>query len=664
VRLLSPGRVVFVATFALYTAYTAPGLYLRDSGELTTAAFTLGVAHETGFALWCLWVKALTFIPLGEVATRANLSSALAGATAAWLAFRAVVSLAPGDKAAIAAGVGAAALTTAGLTMFRAATVAEVYTTATATLAAAMILWTRAARGDRRAGLLLALLGGLSFGLHAEVRLLIGPAAIVLALVRLRRGDRWPLVAPTALALGTAVVCYLPLRAARAPAANWANPRTLGGLVAHLAAARIRRAFAGEMFHDVGAHLAAFVRQTEGQLGLVAILVALGGLAWLLRAPARRPLGLVLALVLVGDALYSSCLNPMAIDDLQVGHPTALAIAIAAGAGMLAAARKLGRAAPWAAGALAVLVTVPAALADVDGKLGLGPEASTWAAAALAQAPPRALVLVESDDLAASSSYEQNVAGARPDVTVLVRQIVWDLPETAARVQRGGNELHADPRLRHIIDEALPARAILWEAGQDPAPLPLEPDVPLYRLRVTPPPLPPARPLAERIEQLLLPARDPTARRLLSSQLSNLGRLFLQRADLPRATALFEAARAVRPGDAVAAIDLAVVRARQGDLLGALTLVDGVLEREPDRLLARLNAGRYRLRLGDFDGAARDFATAQLRAPFDPAPLVGLARVAQARADRAGARRLVQQAQKLAPDDPEARALGKELDRP
>ncbi|HEX4458630.1 MAG TPA: tetratricopeptide repeat protein, partial [Polyangia bacterium] len=551
-----------------------------------------------------------------------------------------------------------------GLTMFRAATVAEVYATATATLAFTIILWTRAARGDRRAGLVLALVGGLSLGLHAQVRLLIGPAAIVLALVRLRRGDRWPLVAPTAMALGMSVVAYLPLRAARAPAANWADPRTFGGVLSQLAAARIRRAFVGEMFHDVGAHLVTFARTTEGQLGLVAILVALGGLAWLLAAPARRPLGLILAIVLVGDALYSAAFNPMAIDDLQVGHPTALALAIAAGAGVLAAARKLGRAAPWAAGALAVLVTVPAALADSDGKFGLGPEASTWAGAALAEAPPRALVLLNSDDLAAGASYEQYVAGARPDVTVLVRQVVWDQPETAARMRRGGNELHADARLRHIIDEALPTRAILWEAGQDPAPLPLAPDVPLYHLRASLPPLPPARPLAERIEQLLQPAHDPTARRLLSSQVSNLGRLFLQRGDIVRAAALFEAARAIRPGDAVAATDLAVVRARQGDVQGALVLVDEVLAREPARLTARLNAGRYRLRLGDFDGATRDFTEAQRRAPLDPAPLVGLARVAEARADHDTARRLVQQAQKLSPDDPETRALAKELDRP
>ena len=136
-----------------------------------------------------------------------------------------------------------------------------------------------------------------------------------------------------------AVVAYLPLRAARAPVANWADPRTLGRVVAYLGAARIRGAFADEMFHDVGRHLGAFVRLTEGQLGIPALLFAAGGLGWLWAARARRPLAAILSLVLVGDAFYSAALNPMAIEDLQCGHPTALVLAIAAGAGIVAAAR-------------------------------------------------------------------------------------------------------------------------------------------------------------------------------------------------------------------------------------------------------------------------------------------------------------------------------------
>src|SRR3954468_23638700 len=92
---VSLGAVVFVAAFALFVACAAPGLYLRDAGELTTAAFTLGVAHPTGFALWALLAKAATLVPVGEVATRVSFFSALAGAATAWLAYRAVRTLAP-----------------------------------------------------------------------------------------------------------------------------------------------------------------------------------------------------------------------------------------------------------------------------------------------------------------------------------------------------------------------------------------------------------------------------------------------------------------------------------------------------------------------------------------------------------------------------------------
>src|SRR3954471_7750569 len=93
------GVAVCVVACAVLAAAAAPGLYLRDSGELTTASFTLGVAHETGFPLWCLLGKLCTFIPVGEVATRVNLLSAITGALAAYGAYRILVEIGGGDRA-------------------------------------------------------------------------------------------------------------------------------------------------------------------------------------------------------------------------------------------------------------------------------------------------------------------------------------------------------------------------------------------------------------------------------------------------------------------------------------------------------------------------------------------------------------------------------------
>ncbi|HEY2744440.1 MAG TPA: tetratricopeptide repeat protein, partial [Polyangia bacterium] len=337
----------------------------------------------------------------------------------------------------------------------------------------------------------------------------------------------------------------------------------------------------------------------------------------------------------------------------QDGHPTALVIAVAAGAGVLAVARRLGRrAAPWAAGAMAVLVCVPAALADVDYKLGLDHEARSWTDAALAEAPPRARVLVESDDLAAGTTYEQYVAGERPDVVVLVRQHAWDKTEEAARLRR------ADAR---SSDD----RALLWEPGTDPLPEAAVPDVPLYPVERGghAAPLPPARPLAERVTTLLSPARDPTVRLVECEALVALGRAYLAHDDAARANALFETALAVRPGDDAASADLAVIRARRGDVRGALALVDAVLARDPDRYVARVNAARYRLVLGDLDGAARDFAAARALSSDAPAPLAGLGRVAAARGDRSTALAMLRAAERLDGSDADVRALRKELER-
>jgi len=94
---------------------------------------------------------------------------------------------------------------------------------------------------------------------------------------------------------------------------------------------------------------------------------------------------------------------------------------------------------------------------------------------------------------------------------------------------------------------------------------------------------------------------------------------------------------------------------------GALAIIDAVLARHPDRYVARLNAARWRLVTGDSDGAARDFAAAHDLSPAAAAPLVGLARVAAARGDRAAAERYVHAAERIDSSDADLRALKKEL---
>ena len=74
--------LVFVVSFALYYCTLAPTVTLVDSGELILAAQTFGVAHPPGFPLYVLLAHAATLLPLGNIAVRVHLASALFGALA------------------------------------------------------------------------------------------------------------------------------------------------------------------------------------------------------------------------------------------------------------------------------------------------------------------------------------------------------------------------------------------------------------------------------------------------------------------------------------------------------------------------------------------------------------------------------------------------------
>jgi len=79
---------IFFGVLALYLAKLPPVLApWRDTGEMTVAAATLGVAHPTSYPLYVLIARIASMAPLGNPAYRLNLLSAVAGAAACALLF-------------------------------------------------------------------------------------------------------------------------------------------------------------------------------------------------------------------------------------------------------------------------------------------------------------------------------------------------------------------------------------------------------------------------------------------------------------------------------------------------------------------------------------------------------------------------------------------------
>ena len=72
----------FVLPFALYMATLAPSVTFFDSGEFMTAAASLGSAHSPGYPLFLMYVKPFTWLPLGNIAFRINVATAVSSSLA------------------------------------------------------------------------------------------------------------------------------------------------------------------------------------------------------------------------------------------------------------------------------------------------------------------------------------------------------------------------------------------------------------------------------------------------------------------------------------------------------------------------------------------------------------------------------------------------------
>jgi hypothetical protein len=261
--------VPFLSNLVLYLLTLAPTVTLEDSGELIAAAYSLGVAHPPGYPIFCIVGKLFTLLPLGSVAWRVNLMSAvftaLGTGVAAWVTLLLVESLERGragsdrsaaDRSATAtAGAAEAARAKAGhakalpayaltaaigsglmlgssLEVWQQALIAEVYGLGVFVSAVALlllVLWERAdpARRDRYFyGLCFSL--ALGFLTHPISVILVPLAAFYIVLTdrryllsarRLVAGALW-------FALGISPVIYLPLASARDPLVDWGNPET------------------------------------------------------------------------------------------------------------------------------------------------------------------------------------------------------------------------------------------------------------------------------------------------------------------------------------------------------------------------------------------------------------------------------------------------------
>jgi len=179
---------VGIASLALYIRTLAPGVLPGDSGEFQVLAHQLGIAHCPGYPIYLLMAKLVTFLPVGEIAYRVNLFSAIMAALAVTGVYLAARLLSLNHWASL---FGAVVLSVS-YTLWSQAVIAEVYTAAAA-FAVFILVCVLGWGKTGKSSLLFAagVLGGLSLGVHTTVALLAPGVLVYLWLHRKEHPGMW-----------------------------------------------------------------------------------------------------------------------------------------------------------------------------------------------------------------------------------------------------------------------------------------------------------------------------------------------------------------------------------------------------------------------------------------------------------------------------------------
>jgi hypothetical protein len=443
---------------------------LTDSGELTVAAYGLGVAHPPGFPLWVMLAHLASLLPVGSVAVRINFSSAVFAALAcatltlvlAELLITVSCCAAPRrrNKAGrqgsniessnahglliFAPAVGAGLLMAFSRTLWSYATVTEVYT-----LNALLILlvffsvvrWRRLiieTQSDFSVTVATehawiyasAFVFGVAMGVHHVTVALTLPAIAVvvyrtegLKFFTSRRLLYAALISIGALIL---VYSYLPWAASRSPAMNWGNPRSLQEIWWHITG-RQYRVFFSFSPAAMGTQFVEFCRMVFREFGFawlpVALFLAVAGLASAYKRD--RTVFWFLLLIVLADLAYALSYE-IAEDQDAYYLPAFISIAIAAGVGIqwliqLAASRRSPMWSPSVAAVTAIVLTSATAFAanwPFNNRRHYF-IADDYVENLFSTIAPNGLLLTQDWQVASPTLYAQEIEQRRPDVKVV-----------------------------------------------------------------------------------------------------------------------------------------------------------------------------------------------------------------------------------------------------
>ena len=419
---LSACSFIFVAMVTLFT--TSPSVYWLDSGQLSTAAFHLGVAHAPGEPLWVMLGHLLDALPLGDVAFRANLLSCLAAAAVAPGLILAATTWGRwrwGRRGSVALLL---TLLTPSLTypLWMQAVRSEVYSLQLALVVACIAYLGIASRNRPRPWMVAAILGGLAASVHPLLAAAgILPAILIAAFTRgIPRG---PALLATACCAGVGLTPFV-LPALRSHAWYvWGDPGTWQGYVDLITAKDFGDNFSGVDIDNLKRTLGILSGSILQGPSTTVLGLSIVGLGLLLKTHTR----LALLLVLSGGATFCTELMQTKVwaehadihGYLSLVH---VGLWVAAGASLVALGAfnlpSSGRPLPSFIPVMAVLVFgAGATLAEAPHtNRAHNHLARIHARAGLDAVPPGGTLITSGNSTMFTVMYLQWVEGFRPDV--------------------------------------------------------------------------------------------------------------------------------------------------------------------------------------------------------------------------------------------------------
>lgn len=428
-RVIAP-MILGLSLLLIYLLTAAPGLTWAnagaDGGDLLTAAAVGGVAHPSGYPTYLLMAGLFQRLPIGTLAFRTTLLSALAAALAAVLVYVVLVRL-PASPARGNAWAGLAAGWMFGLAplTWSQAVITEVYTLHALFGALVLLLavWIPAVGKSRWWDGVMGAVLGLAAGNHLSA-LFYAPPALLHFVPGTRRPDLRALARGLGgMAAGLLVYAALPLRALGNPPVNWGDPTTPG---------RLWWLVSGQLYQRRIAELpleGLLLRLREGSALMVAqfewagLALALAGLLLFFR-PAR-----LLALSAWNALVFSLfALLYTTTDSYLYLLPVVMSVALWAGLGLDGLMHADLPHRRWMRAALVGLLGVWLVLAAVERwplvDASRDTRAEDFAARVMVEAPPDAILLAEGDRAVFALWYAHFALHQRPDVIVIASDLL------------------------------------------------------------------------------------------------------------------------------------------------------------------------------------------------------------------------------------------------